>query len=258
MKYIDIHSHFNLDQFDADRDDAIKKMEEKGVATICVGTDKKSSLFAIELAEKYESIYACVGQHPTDTEEAFDGSEFATMAEHPKVVAIGECGFDYFRSKTAEQVETQKALFIEQIKIAEMCDKPLMIHARPQKNSMDAYEDALEALSSHPNVKANFHFFVGDINIAKRIVERGYTVSYDGPITFSNDYDEVIKFLPLENIMAETDAPFAAPAPYRGKRCEPWMVEEVVKRIAEIKGLDLEIVQKAMLYNTKRVFGIEA
>ncbi len=256
LKYIDIHSHFNLDAFDADREEAIKLMEEKGVQTICVGTDKKTSLLAIELAEKYASIYACVGQHPTDTGDTFDIEAFMEMARHPRVVAIGECGFDYFRSKTDEQVATQKALFIEQIKIAEAIGKPLMIHARPQKNSMDAYEDTLAMLADHPAVKANFHFFVGDMTIAKMAMERGYTMSFDGPITFSSDYDEVIKFLPLENIMTETDAPFAAPAPYRGKRCEPWMIEEVVKKIAEIKGLPLEQVSQILLINTKRVFGI--
>ena len=255
-KFIDIHSHFNLGQFDADRDEVIRLMESKGVATICVGTDRQSSLFAIELAEKYNSISACIGQHPTDTDEPFIGDEFARMAVHPKVVAIGECGFDYFRSKTPEQAETQKALFIQQIQIAEMSSKPLMIHARPSKGSMDAYEDALEVLSSYPDVRANFHFFVGDMRIARMIVERGYTMSYDGPITFSHDYDEVIKFVPLESIMAETDAPFAAPAPYRGKRCEPWMVEEVVKRIAEIKGIELQVVRKTLLENAKRVFDI--
>ena len=145
-----------------------------------------------------------------------------------------------------------------------------MIHARPSKNSMDAYEDALDILEnatllqvSTPSstrgaqgsrLRANFHFFVGDLEIAKRILENGWTVSFDGPITFSNDYDEVIKMLPLESIMAETDAPFAAPAPYRGKFCEPWMVEEVVKKIAEVKSLDLEIVRAQLLENVKRVF----
>ncbi len=256
MKFIDIHSHFNLEQFEADRDTAIQLMESKDVATICVGTGMETSKLAIELAEKYSSIYATIGQHPTDTDEEFDAEAFRDMARHERVVAIGECGLDYFRSKTDEQVKIQKELFIKQIKIAEEVGKPLMIHARPQKGSMDAYEDVLLILAEYPNVKANFHFFVGDMSIAKVIVERGYTASFDGPITFSSDYDEVIKFLSIENIMAETDAPFAAPAPYRGKRCEPWMVEEVVKKIAEIKGLPIEEVEAKLLENAKRVFGI--
>ena len=132
---------------------------------------------------------------------------------------------------------------------------------------MDAYEDVLNILSHFPEVRANFHFFVGDITIAKEAESCGYTMSFDGPITFSRDYDEVIKMLPLESIMAETDAPFAAPEPYRSSkmgedggrrpvRCEPWMVKEVVASIARIRGEDQEIVRKAMLKNAGQFFKI--
>lgn len=257
FKYIDIHSHLNLNQFDADRGEVINKMKDESIATITVGVDYLSSKMAIELAEVHDNLYACVGMHPADNStEIFDYDKMLELAKHEKVVAIGECGFDYFRDQSESLKVRQKEIFLQHIKLAEATGKPLMIHARPEKGSMDAYEDTLEILKEFPNVKANFHFFVGDMNIAKVIVERGYTVSFDGPITFTSDYDEIIKFIPIENIMAETDAPFAAPAPYRGKRCEPWMVVEVVKKIGGIKGLSTEEVDQTLLSNAKRAFGI--
>ena len=282
IKYIDIHSHFNLPQFDGDLTDAIAKIEAEGVATICVGTDLVTSRRAIEIAEMSGNIWAVVGQHPTDTAEAFDVEAFSEIATHEKVVAIGECGFDFFRTPKDGIVggqtifEKQKETFVQQIEIAVKTGKPLMIHSRPSSGSMDAYEDTLNILSNYPEVRANFHFFVGDTTIAKRALDAGHTMSFDGPITFTHDYDEVIIMLPLPAIMAETDAPFAAPEPYRtslkqtrddGKitpaRCEPWMVQEIVKKIAEIRVQDNpstteneETVRLAMLDNAKQFFKI--
>lgn len=263
IRYFDIHSHFNLPQFEADLPAAIEKMEEEGVATICVGTDLASSKRAIEIASMSPNIWATVGQHPTDTDEAFQMAEFEKLAAHPKVVAIGECGLDFFRTPKEEVFERQLNTFSQQILLAKKIGKPLMIHARPSKSMMDAYEETINILSNFPQVRANFHFFVGNANIAKKALEAGYTMSFDGPITFSHDYDEVIKMLPIENIMAETDSPFAAPEPYRKNtatgisgRAEPWMVREVVGTIAKIRGEDQETVRIAMLENTKRFFGI--
>lgn len=256
FKYIDVHSHLNLEQFDLDREEVIALLKEQDIATITVGCDYKTSLLAVELAQKNEHLFACVGQHPTDTTEPFIYEKFLELSKSEKVVAIGECGLDYFREKNDALVESQKELFLKHIKIAEELNKPLMIHARPSKNSMDAYNDVLDILDSHKNIKANFHFFVGDIEVAKRIIDRGFTVSFDGPITFSRDYDEVIKILPIESIMAETDSPFAAPAPYRGKKATPLMVVEVIKKIAEIKEISLENAVLSLRENTKRVFGV--
>jgi TatD DNase family protein len=172
---------------------------------------------------------------------------YTELAKQSSVVAIGECGLDYFRLPESE-VESQKLkvrqkdTFMEHCKLAQEVGKPLMVHARPSKGSQDAYEDVLEILKEFRGIKANFHFFVGNIEIAKKIIALGLTMSFDGPITFSRDYDELIKFLPIESIMCETDAPFAAPVPYRGKECEPWMVEEVYKKIAEIKNLPNDVI----------------
>jgi len=238
-------------------------MKDAGVGTITVGVDHETSKMAVEFAEKYPSmLWATVGLHPTDNEtEVFDYQKYKELAKNPKVVAVGECGLDYFRNSSVETKNRQKELFQKQIELAIEVGKPLMIHARPSKGSMDAYEDVLDILTANSKkLTANFHFFVGNIEIAQKILDMGGTMSFDGPVTFSHDYDELIKFLPIEAIMCETDAPFAAPAPYRGsaswRTCEPWMVIEIIKKIAEIKGLSVGIVEDAMLKNTKRVFGI--
>lgn len=261
-KHIDIHSHLNLSQFDADREEVIAKMKEEGVGTITVGTDYATSVFAVELAEKHDNLFACIGIHPTDfVTETFEYEKMHSLAVHPKVVAIGECGLDYYREPTDEDKERQKALFESHIKLAQEVGKPLMIHSRPRKGSMDAYEEVLgileEAKKTYPNLKANFHFFVGDMTIAKRALSLGFTMSFDGPITFTHDYDEVIRMLPLESIMSETDAPFASPTPYRGKRCEPWMVSEMVKKIAEIKEMPIDEVASVLRSNAIKMFQIK-
>ncbi len=271
FNYIDIHSHLNISPLADDMEAVVSRMCEKGVGTITVGTDYEMSKKALETAEKFPDtvLGATVGLHPNDNEEEiFDIEKYRELAKNPKVLAIGETGVDYYRLPMSNDQflisnikEKQKEIFKKHIELAIELNKPLMIHSRPSKGTMDAYEDAIALIINYKleninELKGNFHFFVGNVEIAKRALELGFTMSFDGPITFSHDYDEVIKFLPLESIMAETDAPFAAPAPYRGKTCEPWMVEEVVKKIAEIKELDIEIVKKQLLENAERVFGI--
>lgn len=253
----DVHSHLNLKQFDADRDAVIARMKEEGVQTITVGVDLTTSREAVALAEQYPGVlFACIGQHPTDNAvEQFDTDAYLQLGKHSSVVAVGECGLDYYRDEKTETKAAQKELFLKHIELAKALNKPLMIHARPSKGNMDAYEDALDILEQH-DIRANFHFFVGDTTIAARIVKNGWTVSYDGPITFSSDYDDVIRSIPIGSIMSETDAPFAAPAPYRGQRCEPWMVGEVVKKIAELKEMTVEDTQTQLRENVKRVFGV--
>ena len=262
FKFFDAHSHLNLPEFDADREDQIKKLEENKICTITVGVDKATSGMAVELAQKSPNLFAGIGMHPTDTKEEFDLGFFESLIGDPRVVCVGECGLDYFRLKGSEkdiekEKERQKAIFIPQIELALKYDKPLMLHCRPTNGSMNAYEDALDILESYKNnlnLKGNAHFFVGDINIAERFLNLGFTMSFDGPITFARDYDEVIKYLPLNMILSETDAPFAAPLPYRGKRNEPAYVEEIVKKIAEIKGEDFEKVRETLVQNAIRVF----
>ncbi|MEI6400298.1 MAG: TatD family hydrolase [bacterium] len=258
MNYIDIHSHLNLSDFDIDRDEVITNMKEQGIATITVGVDFTTSEKALELAEQHENLFACIGLHPCDNHtEVFDMEKYEALAVHSKVVAIGETGLDYFRDQSEESKSKQREIFIQHIALANKVQKPLMIHARPSKGSMDAYSDTLDILESmNFGQMVNFHFFVGDVAIADRIVKNGWSMSFDGPITFSTDYDEVIKSIPILHIMAETDSPFAAPAPYRGKRCEPLYVTEIYKRIGELKEIDIEECRQLLNQNVQRVFKI--
>ena len=269
FNYFDIHSHLNLPPLFELRAEILTRMREKEIGTITVGTDYETSKLAVKIADENPDIcFATVGLHPTDnSSEIFDYEKYLELAKHPKVVAIGETGLDYHRNPISNvefliSKNKQKELFEEHIKLAIEVGKPLMIHARPSKGSQDAYEDVLGILEAESkkqaagSLSANFHFFVGDLAIAKRIVANGWTMSFDGPITFSRGYDAVIQNTPLENIMCETDAPFAAPVPYRGKTCEPSMVEEIYKKIAEIRGEDPEIVRETLLRNANRVFRI--
>lgn len=266
MKYpfFDIHSHFNLESFDSDLDEVIQSHKEKGVGTICVGVDKNTSKKALDLSEQYENIYACVGLHPQEVvnEGDFDYSLYKDLAMNPKVVCVGECGLDYFRIDPDDHVgkDRQKEVFTQQIELALELDLPLMLHIRPALDTYDAYDEVLEILEDYkknnPRLRGNAHFFVGTKEIADRFLSIGFTVSFTGVITITEEYDEVVKHVSLEHMMAETDAPFVAPKSHRGKRCEPWMVEEVYKKIAELKGLSVEEIQTQFAHNRQKMFGI--
>lgn len=262
IKYFDIHSHLNFKDFDENRDEIIDEMKKENIATIAVGTSQSDSLEVVELAQKYENIFACIGVHPADDSifSEFDKKFFDDLAKNKKVVAIGECGLDYFRDQNEDLKEKQKEIFVKHVELAIENDLPLMIHARPTKNTMNAYEDVLDILESYKQKSSslfgNFHFFVGDLNIAKRALSIGFTMSFDGPITFARDYDEVIKFLPIESIMAETDSPFASPIPFRGKTNNPTNVKFIYEKIAEIRGEDIEIVRNKINENARRVFRV--
>jgi TatD DNase family protein len=258
-----------------DREGVIRRMKDADVGTITIGVDYETSCEAIEIARQYDFIWAGIGLHPADNvDEEFDVEKYKLLAVEKKVVCIGECGLDYFRVAPEEREvtkERQKDVFKKHIELALAVGKPLMIHARPSKGSMDAYEDVLDILEEYTSplpvqtgqyfhskgegaLRGNFHFFVGNVAIAKRALAIGFTMSFDGPITFSRDYDEVLQSIPLDMIMVETDAPFAAPVPYRGKTCEPYMVTEIVKKIAQIKGLPEEEVAVALNMNAQRIF----
>lgn len=250
-----------MSEYDSDREAVLARMKEIGMGTILVGVDYETSRQAVELAEKNENIYVCVGLHPKDnTTEVFDTEAYRKLVQNPKVVAIGECGLDFFRlegdpGKVEEIKAQQKKLFIQQIELAIGENKPLMLHCR------DAYREVLDILSPYKKqagerLRGNVHFFAGDVATAREFIELDFTVSFTGVITFARNYDEVIRSLPLMSILSETDAPFVAPVPYRGKRNEPAYVVEVVKKLAEIRGEDPETVQTQLIENAKRVFAI--
>lgn len=261
MKYIDIHSHLNIAPLTEQQAEIIQKLQELEIGTMTVGVDLETSRFAVRLAEAHDFLFATVGQHPNDNpKEVFDYDQYYTLAQHPKVLAIGECGLDYFRlsgseEETHTEKQRQKELFKKHIELAQSVQKPLMIHARPSKGTMDAYEDVLEILEKHPTkVGVNFHFFVGDKTIVDRALTLDATFSFDGPITFTSEYDEVIRHIPLTHIHAETDAPFAAPMPYRGQTNYPYYVPHIVQKIAQIKNIPEEAVRTQLLENFERCF----
>lgn len=263
MKLIDIHSHLQFSEFDQNRDEVIAEMAVREQGTIVVGTNLETSQAAVDLADKHQNIYSTVGQHPT-VGGGFARREFVDLLnknEDKKIVAVGECGFDFFRTSRESSYASQLAGFQSQIDLAIQFQLPLVLHGRPTAGTMNAYEDMLDLLASDrddlPVDPGNAHFFVGNMDIAKRFLDLNFTLSFDGPITFARDYDEVIKYVPSDMIHAETDAPYAAPAPYRGQQNSPLYVDKVVKALINIrKENDLIAFRRQLITNAKRVFGI--
>jgi TatD DNase family protein len=236
-------------------------MKETGVGTIAVGADLATSIEAVKVATENKNVWACIGMHPTHTcsaenfhlGESFDEAEFEKLVSNPKVVAIGECGLEYYRLEgdVEKIIAKQKEDFIKQIEFAIKYDKPLMLHIR------DAFDDAYNILKLYQGkVRGNVHFFTGKLEMAQKFIELGFTISFVGLITYVHDFDKIIKAVPLTSLQAETDAPYVAPVPHRGERNEPSYVVEVYKKIAEIRGEDPEVVRLQLLENAKRVFGI--
>jgi len=270
VKYFDAHTHVQFVAYDSDREATIQRAEDAGVIMNVVGTQRDTSAAAVTLAEKYDHIYASVGLHPIHTSksyhdekefgsagkaftsrgEQFDLANYQQLAKHSRTIAIGECGLDYYRLEE-DTKKRQEETFIAQIELANMVNKPLMLHIR------NAYDDALAILKAHAKVKGDVHFFAGDWNIAKKFLDFGFTLSFTGVITLTHDYDEVIKNAPLDMLLSETDAPYVTPVPHRGKRNESAYIPLIVERIAQIRGEPLEKVRTQLFANARRVFGID-
>lgn len=281
MRFIDAHTHAQFQAFAGDSQETIERALRAGVWLINVGTQIDTSRKAIELAEKYsEGVYAAVGLHPIhtsksfhdakelgDTAEArrftsrgeeFDPAVYGRLAANPKVAAIGECGLDYFRIEGEELKikEKQKQAFKSQIELAAEVKKPLMIHCR------NAFPDLIDILNSYFLILASLpapgviHFFTGTAEDAKTLLNMGFAFTFGGAITFTRNYDEIIKMLPGDAILSETDAPYVSPVPYRGKRNEPAYVVEVVKKLAELKNMPLEQMAEVTFNNARRIFRI--
>ncbi len=275
----DAHTHVHFPAYEQDRNQVIKRAQEAGVKMICVGTQFSTSESAIKLAEQYPNdVWATAGFHPSHfnddwyhdwkeqksaAREKFDINKLKKLAEHPKIVAIGECGLDYFRLGVNRQaeIERQQAAFLQMAALARELKKPLMIHCRPSKDSDDAYEDLLGILkekfsSAVGELKPIAHFYNGSFTMTKELLEAGFYFTFGGVITFARDYDDVINYIPLDRILLETDAPYVAPEPYRGKRNEPVYVVEVAKAIANIRGDDYQKIIEVTLENTLQIFNI--
>lgn len=252
----DTHVHLNADQFENDVDEVIRRAKEAGVNyMVVVGFDEKTIKKAMALVENYDGLYAAVGWHPVDavdmTEEHLQWLE--ELAAHPKVVALGEMGLDYHWDKSPKDV--QKEVFRKQIQLAKKVNLPIIIHNR------EASGDVVQILKEEgaAEVGGIMHCFSGSTEIAKQCLEMNFYISLGGPVTFKNAKkpQEVAKAVPLDRLLVETDCPYLAPHPHRGKRNEPAYVKFVAEKIAELKEISFEELAKVTTENAKKLFRIE-
>ncbi|RKD26638.1 TatD DNase family protein [Caminicella sporogenes DSM 14501] len=252
----DSHTHLDDRKFDKDRDDVIKRAKENGISYIMnPGADYESSVRAVELADKYDMVYAAVGIHPHDakTMDEMMLELLKAMTKKPKVMAIGEIGLDYHYDYSPREV--QKKWFREQIRLAKEVKLPIIIHDREANN------DVMKILKEE-NAFENgvlLHCYSGSAELAKEYIKLGAYISIAGPITFKNARKavEVVQTVPIEYLMIETDAPYLTPVPYRGKRNETSYVRFIAEKIAEIKGISFEEVAQKTTENAKKYFGIK-
>ena len=252
----DTHAHYYDGAFDPDRDELLAALPSMGVALVlCPGCDLESSRASIALAERFGYLYAAVGFHPENLEGASldQLDQVRTMSAHPKVKAIGEIGLDYYWVKTPEARAFSRGFFDAQLSLAEELDLPAVVHDR------DAHRDCLDIVRAHPGCRGVFHCYSGSVEDAKVLLDRGWMLSFTGNITFANARrgPEVVKFMPMDRLMLETDAPYMAPEPFRGKRCDSTMIRLTAERVAEWKGLSAEEVLDITLENGERFFGID-
>ncbi len=273
----DTHCHVQFTAYKDDREEVLKKCQEKGMVLNVVGTQKSMSKAAVALAETYDNIYASIGLHPiqehevavveedtcfTSVGEIFDETLYDTLAQHPKVIAIGETGLDRFhipKDITAEEIiQKQTETFLKHYTLAKKYDLPLVIHVR------DAHEDMIRVLGGLPHpIRGTVHCFSGNWEQAEAYISYGLHLGFTGVITYpprkthpeaTTQILDVIARMPLDRMIVETDAPFLAAQAYRGERAEPWMVEEVVKKIAEVRGMSYEAVEKVTFENSINLF----
>ncbi len=329
---IDTHAHINLHAFKDDADEVMQRSLAAGVVVINVGTEYNTSKQAADMLAQYpEHVYAAVGLHPSHTydnphldenesatrtgAEYFNTSKYRSIAQHPKVVGIGECGLDYYRLPESHESgsvnheaikKLQKDAFMEQIRLAQELDKALIVHCRPSKGTVDAYEDVLAIISNFQFLISNegsdlsgtppheegqgevivknvntskvsmtpsnsplrgggkelrfeIHSFTGPLEVAQKFIELGGYIGLNGIITFdkTGNMETVVKGVPLEHIVLETDSPYLAPSPHRGKRNEPLYVQAVAEKIAEWKQCTVEAVALHTSENAKRLFKLE-
>ncbi|WP_100405922.1 TatD family hydrolase [Bacillus solitudinis] len=251
----DTHVHLNADQFDEDVTETIERAKEKGVTEmVVVGFDEKTINRAMELVESYSHLYAAIGWHPVDaidmTEEHLRWIE--ELASHPKVVALGEMGLDYHWDKSPKEV--QKEVFRKQIYLAKKINLPIIIHNR------DADQDIVDILKAEgaDQVGGIMHCFGGSLEIARMCLDLNFHISFGGPVTFKNAKrpKEVVKEIPLEKLLIETDCPYLAPHPFRGKRNEPAYVKLIAEQIAELREMNYQELANQTRINAKKLFGI--
>ena len=264
---IDTHAHITAKDFDADRDAVIRRALDAGVACIVnPGTGLEDSKKAIDLAEKHNGVYACVGFHPHDARKADEKSlaEIEELSKHPKVVAIGEIGLDFHYDFSPQDV--QRDVFRDQVKLAQRRNLPIVIHTR------ESIEETVRIVETcigeqpvwrmlamkRPGPRGVFHCFSGDLSMATRVINLGFYISLPGMVTFKNAHvaRQVAAGVSMDDLLLETDSPYLAPVPLRGKRNEPANIPLIAAKIAELQHLTLEDVARETTYNAYDLFGI--
>ncbi len=252
--FFDSHAHLDDRRFDDDRREVLEKIRAAGVCGVMnIGCDEASSLSSIALAEQNDWIFAAVGSHPDSADKVDDAliTRYRELCRHPRVKAIGEIGLDYHYEDVPREI--QKRAFRMQMELARELSMPVIVHER------EAHGDALEILDDFPDVHGVFHCYSGSLEMAQELVRRGWYIGFTGVITFKNARKavEVAEWLPLSRTLIETDCPYMAPEPNRGRRCDPSMVPLMAAKIAEIKGVSTEEVAKATRKNAEELFRLK-
>lgn len=264
MTLIDTHAHLDFSQFDADRQTVIERARASGVEVIVnVGTDLTSSRRAVDLAINHNAIFAAVGMHPHDAKKLNGATlaELRTLAQHPKVVAVGEIGLDFYRDLSPR--DTQRRAFQAQLAWAAKMAKPVVIHDR------DAHDEIMGVLADWASGLSNsllatrlgvLHTFSGDLAMAEKAIDLGFYISISGPVTYKNaeHLHGIVQALPLDRLLVETDCPYLTPHPHRGKRNEPAYVHLVAEQIAALRGIPVDALAQATTANAQRLFDLEA
>ena len=251
----DTHAHLDADAFDLDREELIESLPGQGLALVMnPGCDEPSSHAAIELAEKYDFIYAAVGSHPDAADlvdEAMIGRYRDLCKAHPKVKAIGEIGLDYHYEDIPREI--QKKAFVMQMELARETGLPVIVHER------DAHDDGMQIVKDFPQVTGVFHCYSGSAEMARQLVDLGWYIGFTGVLTFKNARKavETAQSIPLERIVLETDCPYMAPEPFRGKRNHPGYLYRMAEKLGELRGLSVEEIHAITTENGKRLYNIE-
>jgi TatD DNase family protein len=265
---VDSHAHLNFSDFDQDREAVYQRCRDQNMIVVNVGTNAQTSKEVVTLAHSEPSFFASVGIHPAEISELLgkndilvDAFEHITaLAQKEKVVAVGEVGLDYYRliNDVEAHQQLQKEYFIKHIELAVSRQLPLIIHGRGQQARPYAvYDDILDCLAPYTDIAGAAHCFGGDVELAQKYAERGFFIGVTGIITFKNNVDvlrEVVRVIPLEKILIETDCPYLAPEPYRGKRNESSYVHYVAEKIAELKNINTATVVEQTTYNAQQLF----
>jgi len=255
--FVDTHAHLDFDSFNSDRDQVVQNARlAKLGAIVTIGVNLETSRQAIALAERYEMLYASIGIHPQDVLDVPEPSweQLRELSRHPRVVAIGEIGLDYYRNYAPSDI--QKKTLLRQLDLAVELDRPVVIHTR------NAWSDILPIVGSaayRGKVSGVFHCFSGTAEQAKSVLDLGYHISFTGVVTFKNSTSLAIaaNYVPLDRLMLETDCPFMAPEPHRGKRCEPAYIPLIAEKIASARGIAVPALANQTTGNAVRLFGIE-